>query len=48
MEKLEKEFRIAKENKIKLMEWTIDYFKFKYNPLVNEKCINQIKKLKKK
>ncbi len=43
-----KEFRIAKENKIKLMEWTIDYFKFKYNPLVNEKCINQIKKLKKK
>ena len=29
------------------MEWTIDYFKFKHNPLVNEKCINQIKKLKK-
>ena len=30
------------------MEWTIDYFKFKYNPLVNEKCINQLRNLKKK
>ena len=46
--KIEKRISYCKRNKIKLMEWTIDYFKFKYNPLVNEKCINQIKKLKKK
>ena len=42
------EFIIAKKNNIKLMEWTIDYFKFKDNPLINQKQINQIKKLKKK
>ena len=42
------EFNIAKKNNIKLMEWTIDYFKFKDNPLINQKQINQIKILKKK
>ena len=40
------EFYIAK-NKIHLMEWTIDYFKFYQNPLIDERQLNIIKKLKK-
>ena len=30
------------------MEWTIDYFKFKYNPLVNENVLIKLRNLKKK
>ena len=41
------EFYIAKKNKIHLMEWTIDYFKFYQNPLIDERQLNIIKKLKK-
>lgn len=40
------EFYIAKKNKIHLMEWTIDYFKFYQNPLIDKKQLNVIKKLK--
>ncbi len=43
-----KEFYIAKENKIRLMEWTIDYFNFEKNPLINKNQTKLIKKLKKK
>ena len=43
-----REFSIAQEIKINLMEWTIDSYKYFSNPLTNKFGINQIKKLKKK
>ena len=43
-----KEFYLADKNKIRILEWTIDYEKFNQNPLINKKSLPIIKKLKKK
>jgi len=43
-----KEFRLAKKNKIKILEWTLDHHKFKKNPLIDISKISLIKRLKKK
>ena len=43
-----KEFYLADKNKIRILEWTIDYEKFNQNPLINIKSLPIIKKLKKK
>ena len=44
----QKEFRIANNNKLNLMEWTIDKENFYKNPISNKKGIQKIKYLKKK
>ena len=43
-----KEFQIAKKLNLKIMEWTIDYKKFKENPINSYKGREIIKKLSKK
>ena len=34
-----KELKIAKKNNLKIIEWTIDYYKFEKNPLINKRKI---------
>ena len=43
-----KEFKIANNNKYKLMEWTIDTQTINYNPLMTKRGISRILLLKKK
>ena len=43
-----KEFYLANKNKIKILEWTLDFEKFDQNPLIDKKKHPTIKKLKKK
>lgn len=43
-----KEFYIAKKNNLKLIEWTIDYYKFNQNPLIDKKKIYVVKKISEK
>lgn len=43
-----KEFRVANSLNIKIMEWTIDSFKFHLNPIFSKKGIREIQLLKKK
>ena len=45
LEELEKEFYLANKNKIKILEWTLDFEKFDQNPLIDKKHPT-IKKLK--
>ena len=37
---LEKEFYLANKNKIKILEWTLDFEKFDQNPLIDKKTSN--------
>ncbi len=39
-----KELKIANKNNLKIIEWTIDYYKFEKNPLINKKKINYLRK----
>ena len=43
-----KELGIAKKIKIKIIEWTIDYYKFDKNPLIDQKKIKYVKQQLKK
>lgn len=43
-----KEFRVANSLNLKIMEWTVDSFKFHLNPIFSKKGIREIQLLKKK
>ena len=43
-----KEFHLANENKIKILEWTLDYRKFNQNPLIDIKKLSILQKIKNK
>lgn len=44
----ENEFKIAKDINFKIMEWTIDSYRYKHNPVMSEKGKKRIKILQKK
>ena len=43
-----KEFEIAKSLGLKVIEWTLDYKDFKFNPIFNPKNFEEIKSLQNK